>query len=150
MSAPPLHPFLLHEGVWTLEGHVLDRSRNVMPLSGRWSVSHAEEPWTAVQTLTMGTNPAPQTVEAKYTITPFRDDAAIMPWQAGHSALGNLSGWFAVVDDAIMTTYSSADGKLVGSETLIRQLDGRYRGRGHLLENGAFVSSWTLMMEPKG
>ena len=65
-------------------------------------------------------------------------------WRSENPALGTLEGTFVAVDDVILSSYASEDGRFEGAETVRRIEPGRYANRGVLLDRGKPVSRWSM------
>jgi hypothetical protein len=60
-----------------------------------------------------------------------------------------MTGYFIIVDDAVLSTYTSRDGNLKGTECLHLIDDDLYASRGCLLRGDRKISSWALELRKK-
>ncbi len=85
-------------------------------------------------------------IENFYTVE--RVDASALLWQSQNPAFGTLAGTFHVYCDSITSVFSSEDGTLLGTETLVLLESGDYIARGVLLKGGSAVSKWAVTLTP--
>ena len=90
----------------------------------------------------------PVRFENRYEITPFEND--FTNWKSFNPALGTLLGKFALIEDTIISTYTSEDGTYLGVESMIKVSESQYSCKGFAFKNNSKLSSWavTLTKEP--
>lgn len=82
-----------------------------------------------------------------YEIIPFTKD--FTPWKSVNPGLGTLLGRFVVVDEAIISLFSSETGEFFGSEFLIQINESEYTGKGVLYNAAGKISSWSVRLVKK-
>jgi hypothetical protein len=85
----------------------------------------------------------------KYYIKPFEDNKDYTSWISENPALGKLKGNFTIVNDAILSSYQSKNGKYSGSEILLFIDESHYQNWGAAFEDNRKMSSWEVMLERK-
>ena len=71
-------------------------------------------------------------------------DELVLDFFQANEAAGNLTGKVVVFDDRLISTYTSGDGSMTGSEVLQKMGDNRYAATGTFLQNGKLVNLWKL------
>lgn len=77
-------------------------------------------------------------------IEPFLPNQNATKWRSSHSLMGAIQGSFTFVDDAILSSFRSANQYYVGSECLINVFEGEYSSRGAVLAAGKRLVSWRI------
>jgi len=68
-------------------------------------------------------------------------------WESFNPALGTLKGKFMVVENSILSKYSSLDVQYSGFEYLKKIDDLTYENRGFALKNNEKLSSWAVQLK---
>ncbi|NPU83424.1 MAG: hypothetical protein HPY65_02960 [Syntrophaceae bacterium] len=140
------HTFLLAEGLWIARGYYIDSIVVPYPVSGESRITHEGDRWINDSWMRIPADP-PVEYRNRYVVTPFEEGTDCTAWISENPALGRLRGTFILVDDAILSVYGTEDGRLRGSEALLRVSSILYRGRGCLMEGEKKVSSWSVELK---
>ncbi len=138
------HTFLFLEGTWTGKGTYYDQNSSPLNASGQSEIVHLKNTWFINSSMTLsGENP----VELKndYEIIPFEND--ITSWKSVNPELGTLLGSFAIVEDSIISLFSSETGEVFGSEILTKINESEYSAKGVLYNAAGKISSWSVHLE---
>jgi hypothetical protein len=141
-----MHTFLFQEGLWTQKGYYYDDSDSPIPLEGKTRVTHLPGLWVNEGAMELKSGEKPIIVHNRYEIIPFADGRSTTTWKSFHPAIGELMGYFVVVEDAILSSCLSADGRFSGLEFLLKASDAQYANRGVFLKDGLRLSSWSIML----
>lgn len=147
--AGPRHTYLLQPGRWSARGSYLDAAGTAVAASGESRVEHGADEWVAESWMRLELPERP-VLATRQQIEPLGPGESTALWTAESGTLGTLLGRYVVVADAILSVWSSEDGRHTGSECLALQPDGSYRGHGCLLEESELVSAWALRLERAG
>jgi hypothetical protein len=142
----PRHGFLLDPGIWYAEGIFLDAKGTLLPARGEMRIRHAPGCWHHHSRMEVDEGRA-RTFENRYEIAPLAPGAAATPWRAFNVRFGAILGRFVLVEDVILSSSSSEDGRYQGGETLQLLDDGRYLNWGWLALGAEIVSRWRLQLE---
>lgn len=137
------HTFLFTEGVWISRGTYYDENNNVLNVEGRSEITHKEKLWINKSGMTLPGND-PVEIVNDYEIAPFVND--VTGWKSVNPKLGTLIGRFAVIDDSILSLFSSETGEYFGSEFLTQINELEYTGKGVLYNAAGRVSSWSVLL----
>ncbi|MFX4261494.1 hypothetical protein ACOBQJ_04740 [Pelotomaculum propionicicum] len=138
------HTFLFEEGVWISQGTYYDENNNKLNVEGRSEITHKKKLWINKSSMTLpGDNPV--VLSNDYEIAPFVND--VTGWKSVNPGLGTLIGRFAVIDDSILSLYSSESGEYFGTEFLTQVSESEYIGKGVLYSAAGKVSSWSVRLE---
>jgi len=77
-----------------------------------------------------------------YEIVPFVKD--FTSWKSVNPGLGTLLGRFVVIDDSIISLFSTEKGDFFGSEFLTKINESKYIGKGVLYNAAGKISSWSI------
>lgn len=137
------HTFLFTEGVWTSRGVYYDENNNQLSVEGRSEITHKKKLWINRSSMTLpGDDPAE--ISNDYEIAPFVND--VTGWKSVNPKLGTLIGRFAVIDDSILSLFSSESGEFFGAESLTQINESEYIGKGVLYSAAGKVSSWSVRL----
>jgi len=140
------HPFLFAEGLWIARGYYIDAIGVLYPVDGESRIVHEGDAWINDSRMRLPANP-PVEYRNRYVIVPFEEGTDCTSWVSENPALGRLRGTFILVDDTILSVYGTEDGRLRGTEALVRVSSILYRGRGCLMEGEKKVSSWAVELK---
>jgi len=138
------HTLLFSEGIWIAKGTYYDENNSPSNVEGQSEITHLQDLWLNKSCMTLsGENP----IELKndYEIVPFVKD--FTSWKSVNPDLGPLLGSFAIVDDSIISLFSSQTGEFFGSEILTKINDSEYIGKGVLYSAAGKISSWSIRLE---
>ena len=137
------HTFLFTENTWSAEGTYYDEKNNPVQGTGESVVTHLKAGWFLNSIMTLpGENPAE--LKNDYEIVPFARE--VTSWKSANPALGTLLGSFAVVDDSIISLFSSPKGDFFGTEFFTMISESEYVGKGVLYSAAGKVSSWSVRL----
>jgi hypothetical protein len=145
MTEPLQHTWLFEPGVWTAAGTFWERGEIAREGRGTSIVRHMSDIWVVEGTMEILGEP-PVRFQNEYRIGVPKPGARVIPWQSENPATGILEGVFVVADDAIMSSFRSADGTAVSSEHLTYLALDRYQARGLFLASGNVVSAWSMAL----
>jgi len=140
------HTFLFEEGKWVADGIYSDEKCEVFRVEGQTRIIHNDGTWINEGSMKVFAD-TPVEFLNRYEITPFGDGSEITGWKSFNPALGELKGMFIVVEDTIMSKYSSADGQYSGFEYLKKIDDMTYENRGFALFRDRKLSSWAVLLK---
>lgn len=140
------HVYIFREGIWLAEGRYWDEYGRSVLLEGQTRVSHDPDAWWIESFLNLMTRP-PSRVENTYRVTPFAPDSPVSSWAARNPSLGRLNGMLSVVEEGILSSFTSSDGRFSGCEAYMRLDSKSYRNEGSLFEEGRRLSSWAVVLE---
>jgi hypothetical protein len=140
------HTFLLEEGLWEARGYYVDSIGVLYPVSGGSRITHEGDRWINDSWMRLPADP-PVEYRNRYVVDPFEEGTDRTSWVSENPALGRLFGSFVLVDDTILSVYGTEDGRLRGSEALLRVSSILYRGRGCLMEGEKKISSWSVELK---
>ena len=147
--AAPRHTYLLQPGRWRARGSYLDAAGTAVPASGESRVEHRTDEWVNESWLRLELPERP-VLANRYRIEPLEPGEPTALWTSENPALGRLLGRLVVVGDAILSVWSSEDGRHTGTACLALQPDGSYREHGCLLGESELVSAWAIRLERIG
>ncbi|MCG9969453.1 hypothetical protein L9W92_15685 [Pelotomaculum terephthalicicum JT] len=135
------HTYLFSEGIWIAKGIYYDENGNPLNVEGQSQITHLKDLWLNISCLTLsGENPVE--LRNDYEIVPFVKD--FTAWKALNPELGTLLGRFVVIDDSIISLFSTEKGDLFGSEFLTQICASEYIGKGVLYNAAGKISSWSI------
>lgn len=145
------HTFLLQEGVWVATGEFFDRRGNPVPMDGSARVTHGSDMWRSRGVMRLQ-RPGGGSMEMPndYEIRPFGEERDFTGWTSENPFLGKLTGLFVIVDDSIISTISSEDGRVSGIEYMLKVSDCHYRSRGFIFKGEEKISSWAAELVKRG
>lgn len=135
------HTFLLMEGIWIAKGTFYDENNNIIQVEGSTKITHKKELWLNEGYMKLMLD-NPIEMQNRYEIIPFDKD--FTSWQSYNPALGTLIGKFMVVEDTIISTYTTENGEYSGSECLIKINDNLYSTKGFAFKGNSKLSSWSV------
>jgi hypothetical protein len=84
-------------------------------------------------------------IKHDYEIVPFKKD--VTSWKSVNPALGTLLGSFAIVDDTIISLFSSQKGDYFGTEFFTMISESEYIWKGILYSPAGKISSWSAHLK---
>ena len=136
------HTFLFEEGIWAVSGEYTGQNGAAVPVEGSARITHEAMVWRNRGVMTLIQPSGDIEIKNDYEIAPFEDGSDFTAWRAENPALGKLSGLFVVVDDSIISTISSEDGKVSGIEYLRKVSENHYMSRGFIFRGEEKLASW--------
>jgi len=135
------HTFLFLEGTWIAKGNYFDKKNNITRAEGSTTITHQNKLWVNEGRMILMLD-KPIELQNRYEIMPFEND--FTSWKSYNPALGTLIGKFMVVEDTIISTYSTENGEYSGSECLIKISDTLYKAKGFAFKVESKLSSWSV------
>ena len=130
------HPFITEPDMWIVAGHSMSGSPlDRIPLQGRIQITHEEGKIVNMGEMQFVSRSNPMTFQTTYELTPTEDELVLDFFQA-NEAVGDLRGKVVAFDDRLISSYTSGDGSLVGSEVFYKTGDNRYAVTGTLVNGG--------------
>lgn len=136
------HTFLFEEGIWAVSGEYTGQNGIVVPVEGSARITHADRMWRNQGIMKLVQPGGNIEIRNDYEIAPFEEGRDYTAWRAENPSLGKLTGLFVVVDDSIISTISSEDGKVSGIEYLRQVSENHYKSRGFIFRGDEKLSSW--------
>lgn len=136
------HTFLFEEGIWAVSGEYTGQNGAVVPVEGSAKITHSAALWRNRGIMTLVQPGGNIEIMNDYEIAPFEEGRDFTAWRAENPSLGKLTGLFVVVDDSIISTISSEDGRVSGIEYLRKVSDDHYMSRGFIFRGEEKLSSW--------
>ncbi len=142
------HTFLFEPATWIATGVYFDAENNPIPAAGETTITHTQSVWMNVGAIKVfGLNPLE--IKNCYEIIPFEKEASLTAWKSFNPSLGNVTGKFIIVDDTIISTFTSESGEFTGIECLHRIDDRCYHNRGVILRGAERFFSWSIDLRRK-
>jgi hypothetical protein len=136
------HTFLFEEGIWAVSGEYTGQNGAVVSVEGSAKITHEARVWRNQGVMTLVQPGGNVEIRNDYEIAPFEEGMDYTAWRAENPSLGKLTGLFVVVDDSIISTIASEDGKVSGIEYLRKVNGDHYKSRGFIFRGDVKVSSW--------
>ncbi|HAJ27538.1 MAG TPA: hypothetical protein DCG53_09900 [Syntrophus sp. (in: bacteria)] len=141
-------PFLFEENIWIAKGVYIDDQGRYHPVEGETKINHADGLWINDSSMILQGDNAVE-YKTRCEIVPMERGQELTSWISENQALGKLTGKFIIVDDSIISIFTSVNGDLRGTEYL-RLIDADlYSNRGVLLRGDKKISSWALELRKK-
>lgn len=144
-TQPVRHTFLLDEGEWDAHGHYWSDLGVEFVVEGHTSITHGRMHWASDGFMRL-VLPDPVEFRNRYEIEPFQPGVDWTSWVSHDPAVGTLRGTFMLVDDCILSSYSSDDGCHTGTEAIVRVEECLYHARGFAFASGRKLSSWSVVL----
>jgi len=140
------HTYLLEEGKWIAKGVYSNEKGEIVQVEGQTITTHNEKSWINDGSMKILTS-EPVEFFNRYEIKPFENGNEITIWKSFNPALGELNGIFIIVQDSIMSKYTSKDKQYNGFEYLKKVDDVTYENRGAAFKKDEKLSSWAVLLE---
>jgi len=139
------HTFLYYEGLWTTEGFFYDEIGTRIPQEGTFRITHSKKYWIN-ESRTKQLDGEKKEFKNTYEIIPFEKFNEVTIWRSQSSSLGVMSGTFTIVDDSIVSVYSSEKDNYTGTEYFLKMTASVYKNRGCLFKGSKKISSWSITL----
>lgn len=148
------HPLFSEPAQWVAAGHGLWSSPgeplNRVPLEGRVRILHEDGRIINRGEMSFVSKIDPIVFSTTYELTPTEDEL-VMDFFQENGEVGDLHGKVVFFDDRLVSSYTSGDGHLQGSEVFARMGENRYTVTGCLTHDGQLLNLWKLdLVRPKG
>jgi len=141
-------PFLFEENIWIAKGVYIDEQGRYHPVAGETKITHTEGLWiNDSRMILQGDNAV--AYETRHEIVPIERGQERTSWSSENQALGKMRGSFILVDDSIISIFTSDDGAFQGTEYWRLIDDDLYSNRGCLLRGAKKISSWAVELRKK-
>jgi hypothetical protein len=137
------HPFLFEENTWIATGVYVDDQGRYHPVAGEAKITHRKDLWINDSFITLQEDKG-AVYKTRYEVVPMERNKELTSWSSENQALGKMAGKFIIVDDSIISMFSSVDGAIQGTEYLRIIDEDLYSSRGCLIRGGRKLSSWAL------
>lgn len=142
------HPYFAKGATWAAEGWYRDEHGYTLPCEGMTRVAHGRSQWSISTELRVLVFDSPLTLRGTYDLNiPEPGDTEAF-WTSEGGTLGPLAGRFTVIDDTLMISAFSEDGRTVLLESLFLTEDDDYLSRGNLMRDGDTVALWSMTLTP--
>ncbi|HUH64807.1 MAG TPA: hypothetical protein VLZ07_00110 [Syntrophales bacterium] len=138
------HTFLFQEGVWSTRGQYIDDTERVLPLVGIIRITHTESLWLYESETEISMEGKPVKICSRYEIIPPEEGKNQLTWKSQSPDLGELTGSYVVVGDAIISACRSKVGEYTGAEFYTIVSDTHYKNRGVFFKGNDKISSWNI------
>ena len=142
------HTYLFEQGSWHASGIYVDENGIHFTLEGQASVSHGDTAWKICGTMRVLSDP-PAEFQNVYEIEPFDPKGDSTRWSSQNPALGELRGNFVVIDDSILSVYTTQNNDYTGTEYVQQISEDHYINRGVLMKEDVKISSWSVDLKRK-
>ncbi|MBN1521946.1 MAG: hypothetical protein JW928_05370 [Candidatus Aureabacteria bacterium] len=142
---PFKHTFLFQEGSWTAEGFFFDENGNKIPLEGKSIITHTEKFWFYDSQMRLLEGNRTE-FHNSYEILPFEKYGELTTWKSNNPAIGTFNGTFVIVEDSMLSFFSSEKDNYTGYEYLLRLSSVVYKNRGCLFKGTRKISSWSTTL----
>lgn len=126
----------------------MDDQGRYHPVEGETKITHTEGLWINDSCMTLQGDNAVE-YKTRYEIVPMERGQELTSWISENPALGKMMGKFIIVDDSIISIFTSENGALQGTECLRLIDDDLYSNRGCLLRGDKKISSWAVELRKK-
>lgn len=114
------HNWLFSPGVWEAKGTFWDGGVTERHGGGRSISRHLDDRWEIAIEVECEADPL-HVIENTYVIpSPPEPGATVIEWYSENAVIGRLDGVYAVIGEAIVSQFASADRRHRGSETIAR------------------------------
>lgn len=134
---------LLNPAQWKGSGAFWDENGNKMAGNAHLHVSHGEENWAIESNLAVVNGPSFKSV---YSLAPVGADDWRVTWEAQNEALGQLMGEFLVLDETVLSRFTTPGGTARGVECLSRVSAKEIRWSGALYVDGRLAGGWEVKL----
>ena len=139
------HTFLFEEGIWRAEGTYIDGANTSLQAEGFITITHTPERWINEGALKL-LLAKPVEFQNRYEIVPFEEGRDYTTWKSFNPVIGQLAGRIVIVDDSLISVYTSEDGQYSGSEYLLQVSETVYANRGFAFKENEKISSWAVQL----
>jgi hypothetical protein len=108
-------PFLFEENTWIATGVYMDDQGRYHPVAGEAKITHMNNLWINDSFITLQEDKE-AAFKTRYEIIPLERGKELTSWSSENQALGKMAGKFILVDDSIISIFSSEDGAIQGTE----------------------------------
>ncbi|MDD2443856.1 MAG: hypothetical protein PHS52_05095 [Desulfotomaculaceae bacterium] len=137
------HTFLFTESTWSAKGTYYDEKNKPVEVTGESFITHLKKAWFLDASITLpGENPLE--LKKGYEIVPFNQD--VTSWKSENPAMGTMLGSFTVVEDSIISLFSSQKGDFFGTEFFTMINESEYVWKGVLYSQAGKISSWSVTL----
>ena len=126
----------------------MDDQGRYHPVEGETKITRTEGLWINDSCMTLQGDNAVE-YKTRYEIVPMERGQELTSWISENPALGKMMGKFIIVDDSIISIFTSENGTLQGTECLRLIDDDLYSNRGCLLRGDKKISSWAVELRKK-
>lgn len=140
------HTYLFKEGKWSAKGFYYDDAVTKAQIESHTFITHEIGIWVLDGSMKLLTN-EPIEFSNRYEIIPFKNGSDMTSWKSYNPALGELIGTFIIIEDSILSKYSTADQKYSGFEYLKQIDEATYENRGFAMAGAKKLSSWSVLLE---
>lgn len=140
------HTFLFQEGCWEAKGCYFDKDGKKVPFVGESKITHTEELWINEGLMKILSGEGAE-FKNSFEFEPVKKGEDSSRWKSYNPALGTLVGKLVVVDDALLTNFTTESGEYEGFEYLQKVSDDHYINRGVLYMGSMKLSSWTTELK---
>lgn len=137
------HTFILEEGIWQGKGKYCDETGQLFSLVGETKIKHNNDLWINESKMIIDIGRENQiTIRNNYNIVPFKDGQDFTKWTSMNPKLGKMNGNFIIAGETILSIYNTENEEYIGTESMMKINNRKYRSSGTLLKDNKKVSSW--------
>lgn len=138
------HTFLFQEGTWLASGNFYDAENNITPVEAKTTITHQDNLWLNEGSMKVLSD-TPVEFQNRYEITPFERD--FTTWRSFNPAVGTLFGQMEIIEDTIISIYTSENSEYSGCECMVKVADDVYKSKGFLCKGKEKISSWSVVVK---
>lgn len=137
------HSFLFKEAIWSIKGIFNCSENKDTPCEGMLKITHKPHVWLNEGMLKILADIAWEHYNF-YEIVPIEPGKDITTFKSMSPIMGNINGRLMIVDNAILTNFTSENGTFSGIEMILKNDEENYTGYGYILMGESKIGSWTL------
>ena len=141
-------PFLFEENIWIAKGTYMDGEGRYHPVAGETKITHTDGRWINDSFMALQEDKQ-AAYKTRHEIVPMERGQELTTWSSENPAFGKMTGKFIIIDDSIISLFSSGDGTLQGTEYLRLVDEDLYSSRGCILRGEQKISSWAVELRKK-
>ncbi|MCK9616749.1 MAG: hypothetical protein M0R21_02835 [Lentimicrobiaceae bacterium] len=141
------HTFLFRERIWSINGlfYTNDSGAGGTPCDGMIKITHKPNIWLNEGILKIHSEIAWEHVNF-FEIIPFQPGYDFSTFQSMNTIMGNLHGKIMVIQNAIITSFSSENSIFTGVETLVKIDNENYNDYGYVFMEDKKLGSWAISL----
>lgn len=140
------HTYLLEEGKWSVSGVYFDARNDAKEVKGEQRIKHHPNQWQLDSRMELQ-DKSKKVIQSTYKIEPTADKGEFTFWESDDPNLGQLLGRFMIVGNTIMSMYQSESRLYLGTETLEKIDENRYKVKGFSFNGDEKLASWEITLE---
>lgn len=141
------HPFFQANSRWRAEGWYQQDDGEPVTCIGTTTIREKEDRWIITSDVHIFLLSHPDDVQTvSYVMEPLDESDSETYWGTDSTALGPLTGRYAVIGDSLMSTGTTADGHYAFTECMLLTDDETYDVRGLFSHDSIVLCRWSLTL----